>query len=164
MGFELLGLWAPWAFYPPIFHPPNFHPPNFHPQLFILRIYILQFFIPRFFIPQFFILRIFILRIFILWFFILRFFIIKTKCSISIKLPNVQTMLTKVWCILFNTSKVYSSKVDDGNSEGRLHWYKMSFLKSILKQKAAYQSNFQMSRQCLQRSVLPSSFPVIFQS
>ena len=61
-------------------------------------------------------------------------------------------MLTKVWCILFNTSKVYSSKVDDGNSEGRLHWYKMSFLKSILKQKAAYQSNFQMSRQWLQRS------------
>ena len=31
-----------------------------------------------------------------------------SKCSISIKLPDVQTMLTKVWCILFNTSKVYS--------------------------------------------------------
>ena len=28
----------------------------------------------------------------------------------------------------------------------------MSFLKSILKQNAVYQSNFQMSRQCLQRS------------
>ena len=48
--------------------------------------------------------------------------------------------------------KLIRAKVHDGNSEGRLHWYKMSFLKSILKQNAIYQSNFQMSRQCLQRS------------
>ena len=48
--------------------------------------------------------------------------------------------------------KLIRAKVHDGNSEGRLHWYKMSFLKSILKQNAVYQSNFQMSRQCLQRS------------
>ena len=48
--------------------------------------------------------------------------------------------------------KLIRAKVHDGNSEGRLQWYKMSFLKSILKQNAVYQSNFQMSRQCLQRS------------
>ena len=48
--------------------------------------------------------------------------------------------------------KLIRAKVHDGNSEGQLHWYKMSFLKSILKQNAVYQSNFQMSRQCLQRS------------
>ena len=48
--------------------------------------------------------------------------------------------------------KLIRAKVHGGNSEGRLHWYKMSFLKSILKQNAVYQSNFQMSRQCLQRS------------
>ena len=48
--------------------------------------------------------------------------------------------------------KLIRAKVHDGNSEGRLHWYKMSFLKSIIKQSAVYQSNFQMSRQCLQRS------------
>ena len=53
--------------------------------------------------------------------------------------------------------KLIRAKVHDGNSEGRLHWYKMSFLKSIIKQNAVYQSNFQMSRQCLQRS---GSFPV----
>ena len=48
--------------------------------------------------------------------------------------------------------KLIRAKVHGGNSEGRLHWYKMSFLKSIIKQNAVYQSNFQMSRQCLQRS------------
>ena len=48
--------------------------------------------------------------------------------------------------------KLIRAKVHGGNSEGRLHLFKMSFLKSILKQNAVYQSNFQMSRQCLQRS------------
>ena len=48
--------------------------------------------------------------------------------------------------------KLIRAKVHGGNPEGQLHWSKMSFLKSILKQNAVYQSNFQMSRQCLQRS------------
>ena len=64
-------------------------------------------------------------------------------------------MLTKVCPSQFLPSyfpKLIRAKVHDGNSEGRLHWYKMSFLKSILKQNAVYQSNFQMSRQWLQRS------------
>ena len=48
--------------------------------------------------------------------------------------------------------KLIRAKVHGGNTEGQLHWSKMSFLKSLLKQNAVYQSNFQMSRQCLQRS------------
>ena len=48
--------------------------------------------------------------------------------------------------------KLIRAKVHVRNSEGRLHWSKMSFLKSLLKQNAVYQSNFQMSRQCLQWS------------
>ena len=48
--------------------------------------------------------------------------------------------------------KLIRAKVHGGTSEGGLYLFKMSFLKSILKQNAVYQSNFQMSRQCLQRS------------
>ena len=49
-------------------------------------------------------------------------------------------------------SKANKSKGSWRKLWGSVHWYKMSFLKSILKQNAVYQSNFQMSRQCLQRS------------